>query len=310
MQSRHKATGLGLPLSKRLAELLRGRVSVESSLGQGSVFSLTVPRVYPLRYEMTETELSWAIDADRIPVLSVEDSAADAFAFERALVGSRYQLIPARTLAEASRALERFLPAAILLDILLTGEEAWRFLIEIKQRKLTQDIPVIVASSTQEERKARNLGADDFLDKPVAPATLLRALDNLTGEHSVTKVLVVDDEEVFRYLVRQLLPRGAFELSEAATGQEGLRKLRDHAPDIVVLDLNMPIMDGFEFLDYLRASDGASRTPAIVVTSMAISDEDRRRLSTASRILAKSELTGDTLVGAIRAAIGGRGAGL
>jgi CheY-like chemotaxis protein len=217
-------------------------------------------------------------------------------------------LIPARNLAEASRALERFLPAAILLDIMLIGEESWRFLIEIKQRNLTQEIPVIVASTTHEEHKARNLGADDFLAKPVDPGKLLRALDNLTGEHSVTKVLVVDDQEVFRYLVRQLLPRGTFELSEAATGQEALRKLRDHVPDIVLLDLDMPVMDGFEFLERLRANGGTSRTPAIVVTSMSISDENRRRLSTASRIVPKSDLTGDVLVGAIRDAIGARGA--
>ena len=306
MQARQKGTGLGLPLSKRLAELLRGGVAVESSPGQGSVFSLTVPRIDPMRYEMTESEASWNVEADRIPVLSVEDNAADTFAFERALAGSRYQLIAARTLAEAGRALERFLPAAILLDIVLVGEEAWRFLIEIRQRKLTQDIPVIVASTTQEERKARSLGADDFLAKPIDREKLLCALDRVTGEHSVTKVLVVDDEEVFRYLVRQLLPRGAFELSEAATGQEGLRHARDNRPDVVLLDLNLPTMDGFDFLDQLHESENPDAPPAIIVTSTSVSEASRRRLSAAARIVAKSELTSDTLVGVIRDAIASR----
>jgi signal transduction histidine kinase/CheY-like chemotaxis protein len=304
MQARQKGTGLGLPLSKKLAELLRGSVAVESSPGQGSVFSLTVPRVYPLRYEMTESEASWNLAPDRIPVLSIEDNAADAFAFERALAGSRYQLIPARSLAEASRALERFSPAAILLDIILIGEDGWRFLIEIKQRKLTQNIPVIVASMTQEERKARSLGADDFLVKPVESDTLLRALDRATGEHAVTRVLVVDDEEVFRYLVRQLLPRGAFELIEAATCQEGLLHARERRPDVVLLDLNLPTMDGFQFLD--RLNDSIGPTPAIVITSMVLDDDRRFRLRAAARILSKSALTGDALVGAIRAAVGAR----
>jgi signal transduction histidine kinase/CheY-like chemotaxis protein len=304
MQARQKGTGLGLPLSKKLAELLRGSVAVESSPGQGSEFSLTVPRVYPLRYEMTESEASWNLAPDRVPVLSIEDNAADAFAFERALAGSRYQMIAARSLAEASRALERFSPAAILLDIVLIGEDGWRFLIEIKQRKLTQDIPVIVASMTQEERKATSLGADDFLAKPVEPETLLRALDRATGEHSVTRVLVVDDEEVFRYLVRQLLPRGAFELIEAATCQEGLLRARERRPDVVLLDLNLPTMDGFQLLDRLTESIGSM--PIIVITSMVLDDDRRFRLRAAARILSKSALTGDTLVGAIRAAVGAR----
>jgi len=304
MQARQKGTGLGLPLSKKLAELLRGSVAVESSPGQGSVFSLTVPRVYPLRHEIPESEASWNLAPDRIPVLSIEDNAADAFAFERALADSRYQLIPARSLAEASRALERFSPAAILLDIVLIGEDGWRFLIEIKQRKLTQDIPVIVASTTQEDGKARSLGADDFLVKPVEPETLLRALDRATGAHAVTRVLVVDDEEVSRYLVRQLLPRGAFELIEAATCQEGLLRARERRPDVVLLDLNLPTMDGFQFLD--RLNDSIGPTPTIVITSMVLDDERRFRLRAASRILSKSALTGDTLVGAIRAAVGTR----
>jgi len=304
MQARQKGTGLGLPLSKKLAELLRGSVAVESSPGQGSVFSLTVPRVYPLRHEIPESEASWNLAPDRIPVLSIEDNAADAFAFERALADSRYQLIPARSLAEASRALERFSPAAILLDIVLIGEDGWRFLIEIKQRKLTQDIPVIVASTTQEDGKARSLGADDFLVKPVEPETLLRALDRATGAHAVTRVLVVDDEEVSRYLVRQLLPRGAFELIEAATCQEGLLRARERRPDVVLLDLNLPTMDGFQFLD--RLNDSIGPTPAIVITSMMLDDDRRFRLRAASGILSKSALTGDALVGAIRAAVGAR----
>jgi signal transduction histidine kinase/CheY-like chemotaxis protein len=304
MQGRHKGTGLGLPLSKRLAELLRGSVGVESSPGQGSVFSLTVPRIYPLRRESSEGELDWTIDPERIAVLGVEDDAADAFAFERALAGTGYQLVTVRSIAEAARALERFVPAAILLDVLLIGEESWRFLIELKQREATQGIPVIVVSSTQEERKARNLGADDFLDKPVDPERLLRALDHVTGEHSVTRVLVVDDEEVFRYLVRQLLPRGAFDVIEAATAQDGLRCARDQHPDIVLLDLNMTAMDGFEFIERLRQEERGASLPTIALTSMSIDDTGRDRLNGTARVVSKSELTGDLLIGAIRDAVG------
>jgi signal transduction histidine kinase/CheY-like chemotaxis protein len=304
MQAGHKGTGLGLPLSKRLAELLRGSVGVESSPGQGSLFSLTVPRLYTLPREASEGELDWTIDPGRIAVLCIEDDAADAFAFERALTETRYQLVTVRSTAEAARALGRFAPAVILLDVLLIGEESWRFLIELKQREATQHIPVIVVSSTHEERKARNLGADDFLDKPVAPERLLGALDRVSGEHSVTRVLVVDDEEVFRYLVRQLLPRGAFDVIEAATAQDGLRCARDQHPDIVLLDLNMAAMDGFEFLERLRQEETGAALPAIALTSMSVDDSHRNRLNGTARVVSKSELTGDLLIGAIRDVVG------
>jgi CheY-like chemotaxis protein len=305
LQTKVKGTGLGLPLSKKLAELLGGGVAVESELGRGSVFSVTVPRVYPQAPEAGEADIPWQLDAGRVPVLTVEDDPADAFACERALSGSAYQPLPARSIAEAKRALERFTPAAVLLDIVLAGEESWRFLIELKQRPLTEYIPVIVISSSHEERKARSLGADDYLSKPIEPATLVQVLGELTGGQSVTKVLAVDDEEVSRYLVRQLLPRGAFALSEASNGLDGLKRAQDDPPDVVLLDLKMPGMDGFEFLDRL-AQISVRAIPAIVLSSMRLGAEDRRRLGRAAQIITKSELSADVLVSAIRHAIESR----
>jgi len=303
LQKKIKGTGLGLPLSRKLAELIGGRVGVESWPGQGSVFRLSVPRLHRTG-ETAEALAEWIPEPGRVPVLVVEDDPADAFALERALASSRYQPLPARSLAEAHRAVERVSPAAILLDIVLVGEETWRFLLEMKQRRATEHIPIIVSSTTQEERKARSLGADEYFDKPVEPARLVAALDALTGGRSLTKVLIVDDEEVSRYLVRQLLPRGAFELVEAATGVDGLRRVEDERPDVVLLDLNMPEMDGMTFLDRLSQGEATSGVPAIVLTSMSLSAEQRQRLlSSARRIVAKSELSSETLVAAIRLAM-------
>ena len=186
IQTRVKGTGLGLPLSKKLAELLRGSVHVESWPGQGSVFSLRLPRRYVQARE-AEAETAWSIEPGRLPVLALEDDPADALALQHALRGSRYQLLPVRSVAEAKRALERVSPAAVLLDIVLIGEEGWKFLIEMKTRTLTERIPVIVVSSVPEERKARGLGADDYLEKPVEARRLVQALDELTGRHSVTR---------------------------------------------------------------------------------------------------------------------------
>jgi signal transduction histidine kinase/CheY-like chemotaxis protein len=299
LQARAKGTGLGLPLSKKLAELLGGSVAVESAPGQGSVFSLTLPRTYRLPVESEEAEADWQIEPGRVPVLVVEDNAADAFAIERALAGSPYQALSVRSTAKARRALQHCPAAAILLDIMLAGEEAWRFLIEMKQTDATRDIPIIVVSASQEEWKARSLGADDYLGKPVEAAAIVRAIDRATGRHSVTRVLVVDDDEVSRYLVHQLLPRGVFEVSEAATGQDALERAAQQRPDVVLVDLNMPTMSGFEFLERWSAAHHADRVPAVVITSMSLGADERRRLAGVTQVISKSDLSADALVAAI-----------
>ncbi len=132
MQRRVKGTGLGLPLSKKLSELLGGSVAVQSAPGEGSVFSVTIPRIYRVLSDPIDIAESWELQSGRIPILAVEDNPADSFAVERILSTSRYQAIVARSVAEARRALERVRPAAIILDVVLLGDESWRFLIEIR----------------------------------------------------------------------------------------------------------------------------------------------------------------------------------
>jgi signal transduction histidine kinase/CheY-like chemotaxis protein len=304
IQRRIKGTGLGLPLSKQLAELLGGSVGLESALGQGSVFSVTIPRLYRSAREPVDWSQLWQIEPGRLPVLVVEDNSADAFAVERMLAPSRYQPIVAHTVAEAREALALHRPTVVLLDIMLEGEETWRFLIDLRQQDATADLPVVVLSSSAEEAKAINLGADEYLGKPVDAEQILRLLDRMTGQSSLTRVLLVDDEEVSRYLVRQLLPRGLYEINEAATGTEGLALLRNDPPDIVLLDLNMPGMDGFQFLEQLGQM---SDIPAIVLTSLILDGGQRLRLGRAAKILSKSDLSSSMLVAAIGDALGRAG---
>ncbi len=305
MQSRVKGTGLGLPLSKKLAELLGGSTSVESAPGQGSVFSVTVPRVYRAQQTIEAADEEWVIDPHLIPVLIVEDDPAHAFATQRVLAGTRYQPILARNVASAKRALERIVPRAILLDLVLSGDESWRIMLALRQREETGDIPIIVTSSTGEERKALHLGADAYLRKPLEPAPLLDILDRLTGNRSATRVLVVDDEEVTRYLVRQLLPRSAYDVREANSGTEGLARLSDDRPDVVLLDLKMAEMTGFELLERISGDPSLSEIPAIVLTSAVLGPGERERLRRAARIITKSELSPGALVSAIADVLSG-----
>jgi signal transduction histidine kinase/CheY-like chemotaxis protein len=304
IQSRVKGTGLGLPLSKKLAELLGGSVGVESAPGKGSCFWVTLPRVFPQSAEPPDPE--WTADPARVPVLAIDDDPADLLAYERILARTRYQLLRAQSTAQAKRAFDRIKAAAMILDIRLEGEETWRFLIDMKHGQATHDVPVLVVTNTRDERKARNLGADGYLDKPIEPARLLQALDELTGAGGRAKILLVDDEEISRYLVRHLLPRGAFFLLEAADALAGLEIARNESPEAIILDLNMKPIDGFAFLDLLKAENTKKRPAVVVLSSLIPDDAQRRRLRGAAEIVSKSDLTAGALVAALRRAIAAR----
>jgi signal transduction histidine kinase/CheY-like chemotaxis protein len=305
LQGRVKGTGLGLPLSRKLATLLGGSVTVESAIGQGSVFSVTLPRAY---YDAAadDDEDQYQLDPRRVPLLVVEDDAADAFVLERSLATSRYQLVRVRSIAQAKRIIEHIKPAAVLIDVVLRGDESWRFMVQLRQQNETSAIPIIVLSSTGDEQKALHLGADAFLAKPIDPKTVAETLERLTGHRSVTRLLLVDDQEVSRYLVRQLLPRGIYDLREAADGAEGLAQLREERPDVLLLDLNMPGLDGFEFLRRLSASDELRDVPTVVLTSAILDEVQRGRLGAAARIVSKSDLSSPLLLDAIKDALARR----
>jgi CheY-like chemotaxis protein/two-component sensor histidine kinase len=303
MQAKVKGTGLGLPLSKKLAELLGGSVTMNSAIGHGSRFAVTLPRAFPFSGDCAELDPDWIVDRNRIPILAVEDDPAEILNQERILAGTRYQLIAARSTAQARRVLERIAPAVIILDIMLEGEEAWRFLIDTKHNEATHNIPLVVVTSTRDERKARSLGADHYLDKPVDHAAYLRIVDELTGARAAIKVLLVDDEEIARYLVRQLLPRGAFHLCEASDALTGLEMARTEQPDVIILDLNMKPIDGLSFLDLLASETGGRLPPVVILTSLVPQDTQSLRRAGATEFMSKSELTGAALIAAIRRAL-------
>ena len=302
-----RGTGLGLPLSRRLAELLGGTLSVRSEPGVGSTFTVTIPMVYR-RPGPTREPFAWTPEPERLPLLVIDDAGDAQFMYEKLLKGSAFQLYPAHDAREADEALAVMRPAAIVLDLMLDGEAAWDLLVHLKRRAETRDVPIVIASVLAERDKGLALGADAYLIKPVERRVLL---DTLAGLHArlqpPVRVLAIDDEEVARFLIRQCLPVPAFEVIEADRADDGLRRARAERPDVIVLDLMMPGMDGAEALGRLRADAATAGIPVVIATASAL-DPPRRAelLEQACAVLSKAEITRDTLPAAIRQALAGR----
>jgi signal transduction histidine kinase/CheY-like chemotaxis protein len=297
VQRRHKGTGLGLPLSRKLAGLLGGTLDVSSELGAGATFTLRLP-LFLRGTNVSQRSLGLTPPADpaRSPVLVVEDSFEMQLFFDRAFKGSPYQTMPARSLDDAKQLVQLRQPVAILLDILLNGEDSWSWLAELKRDPATAAIPVIVVSTVDEAKKGLSLGADVYAVKPINRRWLLDTLARLTERSRANiRVLVIDDHEAARYIVRQCLPEPRYTVADATTGRSGLELARSTAPDAVVLDLNLPDMSGRDVLAQLKQDPHTSSIPVIIVSSQALTERDRAWSRMAADIVPKHQLTRDVL---------------
>jgi len=310
-----EGTGLGLTLSKRIVELHGGRIWLESEVGRGSAFGFALPA------GSDESALTLGIEAatdagsiteptmgPRPTVVVVEDDRRSFDLLRAHLEAAGVRVVGARDGEEGLDTVRRLSPAGVILDILLPGIDGWEVLAQLKADLRTAPIPVIVVSMLDERGRGFALGAAEYLVKPVDKEQLLAAVYRAAAMRDPKQTVVaIDDDPLAIELARANLETAGWTVLGAASGQEGLALIRERQPSVVLLDLLMPGMDGFEVVEALRAEPGTESIPVVILTSKSMTPQDKERLQGRITYVArKAEFDLSGLAGLLRWASDGR----
>ncbi len=300
---KYGGTGLGLTITRRFCQMMGGDVTVESVEGKGSTFSIRLPaevRGTPSEPSAVHVPAPQGAHSGRL-VLVVDDDPTVRDLMGRLLRKEGFRVAFAADGVSALQSVRVERPDIITLDVMMPGLDGWAVLTTMKANPETADIPVIMVTFVGDRNLGYALGASDYLTKPIDRARLAKVLEKYRGGLEGGRALVVDDDESARHLVRQLLQDAGWTVDEAVDGRDGLEHVEASPPDLIILDLTMPRMDGFEFAAAVRRRDKGSDVPILVLTSRDLSLDERVRLNgQVQGVLQKGAYSRDELLAEIR----------
>jgi signal transduction histidine kinase/CheY-like chemotaxis protein len=311
-------TGLGLALTRRFCQMMSGDVTVHSVPGQGSVFTIKLPAtvteaaivepeiLIEERRQVPTVPDIIAIDGEAAPpprtcVLVIDDDPLQRDLMQRYLRKEGFTVCTASGGAQGLRLARQLLPAAITLDVMMPDVDGWSVLSTLKSEALLSEIPVIMLTMVDDPERGFTLGASEYVTKPVNRRRLSQILKKYTCLRPPCPVLVIDDEASSRSLMRAILEKEGWVVSEAGNGIEALESMKRERPRLICLDLMMPEMDGFAFATEVRRHAEWRSIPIVVITSQDLTSDDRRRLNgNVEKILRKDGDSRDTLLEQVR----------
>jgi CheY-like chemotaxis protein len=273
-----------MAITREFCRMLGGDILCTSELGKGTTFTMRLPvdsRVPGARpeHEPEPVGADVSLPVDAPLVLVIDDDANVRNLLKRNLAAAGIRAVLAAGGPDGLQLVKELRPDAITLDVMMPGTDGWTVLSELKADPETADIPVIMVTIVEDRQLGFSLGASEYLPKPVDRARLIAVLRRYLGEKADRPVLIVDDDDEARQMIGRILDREGVTFAEAENGRVGLEKLARERPALILLDLMMPEMDGFEFVERVRANPDWQDIPIIVITAKMLTEEERARLN-------------------------------